>query len=379
MSESFISNYFMERAIELAKKGGGKVHPNPLVGAVIVRNGEIVSEGFHHEYGNLHAERDALKNARENNIDVSGCDMYVTLEPCCHQGKQPPCTQAVIESGISRVIIGSRDPNSLVNGKGVEALRKAGIEVVQDFMKDECDSLNDIFFHYIRTGMPYVAIKSAVTADGKTALSSGESKWITGESSRKHVHFLRGNYSCIMTGINTVLADDPMLNSRIDCEGIKNPARLVIDSRLEIPFSSRLVRTASEIPLVVFTLKNQNEEKKNKLKEKSVLVVEVDPDCDGHVDLDQVLIWLGKNKYDSVLVESGGLLNSALLCRKKCLVNRLYLFIAPKIFGGTQRPRTCVQGIEVESIENCVRLSEPKVTLFDGDVLLDYKIGSEEK
>ena len=266
-----------------------------------------------------------------------------------------------------------------MNGKGVEALRKAGIEVVQDFMKDECDSLNDIFFHYIRTGMPYVAIKSAVTADGKTALSSGESKWITGESSRKHVHFLRGNYSCIMTGINTVLADDPMLNSRIDCEGIKNPARLVIDSRLEIPFSSRLVRTASEIPLVVFTLKNQNEEKKNKLKEKSVLVVEVDPDCDGHVDLDKVLIWLGKNKYDSVLVESGGLLNSALLCRKKCLVNRLYLFIAPKIYGGTQRPRTCVQGIEVESIENCVRLSEPKVTLFDGDVLLDYKIGSEEK
>lgn len=379
MSESFISNYFMERAIELARKGGGKVHPNPLVGAVIVRDGKIVSEGFHHEYGNLHAERDALKNARENNIDVSGCDMYVTLEPCCHQGKQPPCTQAVIESGIRRVIIGSRDPNSLVNGKGVEALRKAGIEVVQDFMKDECDSLNDIFFHYIKTNLPYVAIKSAVTADGKTALSSGESKWITGESSRNHVHFLRGNYSCIMTGINTVLADDPMLNARIDCEGIKNPTRLVIDSHLEIPFSCNLVRTASEIPLVVFTLKNQNEEKKNQLREKSVLVVEVDPDCDGHVDLEQVLIWLGKNKYDSVLVESGGLLNSALLCAKKCLANRLYLFVAPKIFGGTEKSRTCVQGIEVDSIENCVKLSEPKVTLFDGDVLLDYKIVSEEK
>ena len=175
---------YMRRAIRLARKGEGWTNPNPLVGAVIVKNGEIIGEGFHHKYGEMHAEREALKNCMERGHNPAGATIYVTLEPCCHFGKQPPCSQAVAESGISRVVVGSRDPNPLVHGKGNEYLRRHGIEVAEDFLKEECDALNAIFFHYITTGKPYVAIKYAMTLDGKIATATGESKWISGEKSR---------------------------------------------------------------------------------------------------------------------------------------------------------------------------------------------------
>ena len=185
---------YMRRAIELAKKGSGHVNPNPLVGAVIVKDGEIIGEGYHECYGQLHAERNAIANARKRGNNIEGSTIYVTLEPCCHYGKTPPCTEAIIEEKIARVVVGSDDPNPLVSGKGFKLLREKGIEVIPHFLKEECDAMNHVFFHYISTGTPYVAMKYAMTMDGKIACYTGDSKWVTGEESRAHVQTLRNHY-----------------------------------------------------------------------------------------------------------------------------------------------------------------------------------------
>ena len=204
--------FYMRRAIELAKKGRGWTNPNPMVGAVIVKNGSIIGEGYHEKCGELHAERNAIASLTES---AEGATLYVTLEPCCHYGKTPPCTEAILEQKIARVVIGSRDPNPKVAGKGVQMLREAGVTVVEDFMREECDQLNPVFFHYITTKTPYVVMKYAMTLDGKIATKTGASKWITGESARKEVQHMRHQYMGIMAGIGTVLADDPMLNVRV--------------------------------------------------------------------------------------------------------------------------------------------------------------------
>ena len=233
--------YYMRRAIELAKKGEGWCHPNPLVGAVIVKEGRIIGEGYHERYGDLHAERNAIKNLSES---PEGAEIFVTLEPCCHHGKQPPCTEAIVSSGIKKVFIGSRDPNPLVSGKGTAYLREHGVEVIEDFLREECDELNPVFFHYITTKCPYVTMKYAMTMDGKIATKTGRSKWITGEPAREEVQRMRHAAMGIMAGIGTVLADDPMLNCRI--EGGRSPVRIICDSRLRIPMESQIVKTAKE-------------------------------------------------------------------------------------------------------------------------------------
>ena len=203
----------MRRAIALARRGIPWTSPNPLVGAVIVKEDRVIGEGWHARCGTLHAERAALENCTEN---PAGATIYVTLEPCCHHGRQPPCTDALIAAGISRVVIGSRDPNPKVAGGGVSRLREAGITVIEDFLREECDALNPIFFHYITTRQPYVALKYAMTADGKLAAYTGASQWITGDAARAHVHRLRSRYRAILVGIGTVLADDPRRNCRLD-------------------------------------------------------------------------------------------------------------------------------------------------------------------
>ena len=235
------NRYYMRRAIELAKKGEGWCHPNPLVGAVIVKEGRIIGEGYHERYGDLHAERNAIKNLSES---PEGAEIFVTLEPCCHQGKQPPCTEAIVSSGIKKVFIGSRDPNPLVSGKGTAYLREHGVEVIEDFLREECDELNPVFFHYITTKRPYVTMKYAMTMDGKIATKTGRSKWITGEPAREEVQRMRHAAMGIMAGIGTVLADDPLLNCRI--EGGRSPVRIICDSRLRIPMDSQIVKTAKE-------------------------------------------------------------------------------------------------------------------------------------
>ncbi|MBQ2444738.1 MAG: bifunctional diaminohydroxyphosphoribosylaminopyrimidine deaminase/5-amino-6-(5-phosphoribosylamino)uracil reductase RibD, partial [Clostridia bacterium] len=248
---------YMLRAIELAKKGIGFAAPNPMVGAVIVKDDRIIGEGYHRKCGELHAERNAFASLTES---AEGAEIYVTLEPCCHYGRTPPCTEAIIENKISRVFIGSRDPNPLVSGKGAEILREHGIEVTEDFMREECDELNPIFFHYITKKIPYTAIKFAITLDGKIASYTGASKWITGEKAREHVHSLRGYYSSILAGIGTVLADDPMLNCRI--ENSHQPLRIVADKDMRIPFDSKLCMTAKEFPLLIACCNADSEKKK---------------------------------------------------------------------------------------------------------------------
>lgn len=320
---------YMERAIELARLGIGAVNPNPLVGAVIVKNGKIIGEGYHRKYGDLHAERDAFKNLTES---AEGAEMYVTLEPCCHHGKQPPCVEAIIEHKIKRVYVGSDDPNPLVAGKGIWFLRSHNIEVVTHVMKEECDKLNDVFFHFITHKKPYVVMKYAMTMDGKIATERGLSKWISGEESRYMVHQFRNEFSAIMVGIGTVLKDDPMLNCRI--EDGRNPIRIVCDSHLRIPMSSYLVESASEIRTFVAAIEENGEtnaEKIKKLAEKKVGVLLI-KEKNGHIDMVDLMEKLGMMKIDSVMVEGGGSLNWNIL--KENLVNELRVFIAPKIFGG---------------------------------------------
>lgn len=378
---------FMRRAIALARRGEGRTNPNPLVGAVIVRGGAIIGEGFHHAYGDLHAERDALKNCYQNGGDPVGATIYVTLEPCCHFGKQPPCTHALVEAGIVRVVVGSRDPNPLVHGKGNAYLREHSIVVAEDFLRGECDSLNPIFFHYITTGLPFVALKYAMTADGKIATRTGESKWISNEQSREFVHVLRNRYAGIMAGIGTVLSDDPMLDCRLVDEAGRragrNPVRIVCDSGLRISLESRLVRTAREIPTIVACAvagaakPSLVAEKKSALESAGVEVIEVPcasvEESTGEnpkpqVNLRELMSILGGRKIDSVLVEGGSSLNFSAL--RSGIVSKIYAFVAPKVFGGAAK--SPVGGAGVAKVSKAFAFGLENVTRFGDDVLLEY-------
>ncbi len=259
---------YMKRAIELAKKGIGYTNPNPIVGCVVVKNDEIISEGYHEKIGGFHAERNALTNCKE---DTTGAELYVTLEPCCHYGKTPPCTEIIIEKNIKKVYVGSMDPNKLVAGKGVKILEENGIEVECGVLKDECDKLNEVFFHYITNKTPYVVMKYAMTMDGKIACENGDSKWVTGEKARETVQNMRKKYMGIMVGINTVLEDNPMLNCRIE-ENV-DPIRIICDSNLRIPFESNIVNTANKIQTIVVCTNKADKDKQRWLENKGIEVI----------------------------------------------------------------------------------------------------------
>lgn len=371
---------YMRRAIELAKKGSGHVNPNPLVGAVIVRDGEIIGEGYHECYGQLHAERNAIANAKKRGNSLEGSTIYVTLEPCCHYGKTPPCTEAIIEEKIARVVVGSDDPNPLVSGKGFQMLREKGIEVIPHFLKEECDAMNHVFFHYIRTGTPYVAMKYAMTMDGKIACYTGDSKWVTGEESRAHVQTLRNHYKGIMAGIGTVLADDPMLNCRI--EGGRDPIRIIADSHLRIPMDSQLVRTAGQQPLIVACLPDADEEKAAQLKEKGIEVLRIPGVTTADITEEQkevislpvLMKELGARKIDGILLEGGGQLNESAL--QAGIVDRIYCYIAPKIFGGAQA-KTPVEGQGLTRAADAWQFNRIGMQEFGQDILLEYEKAQE--
>ncbi len=355
---------YMERAIELAKRGRGWTNPNPIVGAVIVKNGRIIGEGYHARYGGLHGEREAIRALTE---PAEGADMYVTLEPCCHYGKTPPCTEAILEHKIKRVIIGSRDPNPMVAGKGAECLRKAGVIVEADFLREECDQLNRVFFHYITTKLPYVVMKYAMTLDGKIATCTGASKWITGEEARGMVQRMRHEYMGIMVGIGTVLADDPMLNVRE--EGRKSPIRIICDSRLRIPLDSRICRTAGQYPVIV-ACGTGDSEKEKQLIDMGIQVISV-PDSQGRVDLGKLMFLLGGQGIDSILLEGGGELNESALAAG--IVQEVKVFVAPKIFGGREA-KSPVTGLGAALPEEAARLALENVVRIREDLLLEYKV-----
>ncbi len=357
---------YMRRAISLAEKGVGFTNPNPMVGAVIVKEGRIIGEGYHEKCGELHAERNALASVTE---DPKGATIYVTLEPCCHTGRTPPCTDALIDAGIAEVVIGSRDPNPRVAGKGAKILRDHGIKVAEDFLKDECDALNPVFFHYITTGFPYTVMKYAMTADGKIAAYTGLSKWISGESARQYVHQMRGRYAGILAGIGTVLADDPMLNCR--AKGAHQPLRIIVDSSLQIPLTSKIVKTANQYPtMIACAVQVESNAKAKALAAQGIDVISL-PDQNGRVDLNALMRFLGEKKIDSVLIEGGGTINEAAL--KVGIINHVCTFIAPKLLGGKDA-KTPVEGQGFASPDEAVLLCTPTIKRFDDDILLEYDI-----
>lgn len=382
MEEQRIHEQYMERAIELAKKGMGHTSPNPMVGCVVVKAGKIISEGYHEQYGGFHAERNALLACRE---DVQGADLYVTLEPCCHYGKTPPCTEIILEKRLGRVFVGSMDANPLVAGKGVQLLREHGIEVVTGVLKEKCDRLNEIFFHYIRTGMPFTALKYAMTLDGKIACEGGDSKWVTSEEARRHVHQLRKQYSAILVGIQTVLTDDPMLNCRLE-EGV-DPVRIVCDSKLRIPTGSRLVKTAKQIPTYIAfcDTKKADPEKRKYLEQAGCHLLELEKEQSVteavkggvlvqepvHLSMKQLLKKLGELKLDSVLVEGGGTINAAFV--REQLADRVYAYIAPKLVGG-KNARTPVEGTGIEKMCEALELEELETQFFGKDLLISGRV-----
>jgi diaminohydroxyphosphoribosylaminopyrimidine deaminase/5-amino-6-(5-phosphoribosylamino)uracil reductase len=395
---------YMRRAIELARRGEGFCHPNPMVGAVLVKDGVIIGEGYHERYGGLHAERNAIRNCT---VSPEGATLYVTLEPCCHHGKQPPCTDALLENKIARVFVGSRDPNPLVSGKGVRILREHGVEVTEDFLREECDRLNPVFFHFITTGLPYVRMKYAMTADGKIATKTGASRWITGEMARQRVQEMRHASMGIMAGIGTVLADDPLLTCRLP--GGKSPVRILCDTNLHLPLTSQIARTAKEYrtidvcgadPETDPALADQAADLREagveilscplpgnlrrRSADRDVLLGTFSGNLGGEntdsrrsmgVDLASLMRILGGRGIDSILLEGGGTLNESALTSG--IVDEIDAFVAPKIFGG--KAKTPVEGIGVSDPALAVCLEYQEVEVIGEDLLIRYLVRKENR
>lgn len=355
---------FMKRAIELALSAKGHTSPNPMVGCVVVKNGRIISEACHEKYGEFHAERNALLRCRE---DTGGAELYVTLEPCCHYGKTPPCTEIIIEKGIRKVYVGSLDSNPLVAGKGIERLRQAGIQVEYGILEEECRNMNEIFYHYITHKTPFIALKYAMTLDGKIAAYTGDSKWVTSKEARIHVQQLRKEYSSILVGIQTVLADNPMLNCRIE-EGV-NPVRIICDSKLRIPMNSDIVKTSHDIKTIVAyseaDLSAEKQDKLSRLQEKGVILISTSKEI--QVNLKILMDKLGEMKIDSVLIEGGASINASAL--KAGIVNKIYAYIAPKLIMG-ETAKSPVGGSGIAYMKDAVSLKYMQTETIGPDILV---------
>ncbi len=313
----------MRRTLRLARKGRGRVSPNPLVGAIILKNGNIIGEGYHRKAGEEHAEVAAIKKAGKR---TNGSIMYVNLEPCCHFGKTPPCTDIIIKAGIKKVFIGTKDPNPLVSGKGIKRLKRNGITVCCGILENEARRLNEFYFTYMEKRRPFIILKIAQTIDGKIADNYGNSKWITNESARKKVHSLRNEVDAILTGIGTIKKDNPEFTPRFT-KKIKDPLRIVLDSNLKIPVDAKVTREGT----IVATLSNKHERKIKLLKAKSVRIWEIQKDKKNRVNIYEMLKKAYQEKIMSILVEAGQGVTSSLL--KECLVDKVYIFISNKILG----------------------------------------------
>lgn len=353
---------YMKRALELAARALGRTSPNPVVGAVIVKNGKIIGEGYHKKAGTPHAEVHALQQAGK---EAKGATMYVTLEPCSHYGRTPPCAYALIEAGIKKVVMATLDPNPKVAGRGKKILEDAGIETVVGVLEEEAKRINEVFFKHITKGLPFISLKYAMTLDGKIATSSGDSRWISGDKSRNYVHKLRNIYDGIMVGINTVIKDDPMLNCRLDEEEKRDPVRIIIDGSLDLPLDSNIVKTADKQKTFVITSYLVEEEKCLKLMEHNIEVLKVAGEPD-NLDLVQAFKMLLKRDICSILVEGGAKLNASLFEQR--LVDKVYCFIAPKIAGG--KGITPVEGKGALFMREAHLLKIAETRRFDDDILV---------
>ncbi|MCX7842918.1 MAG: bifunctional diaminohydroxyphosphoribosylaminopyrimidine deaminase/5-amino-6-(5-phosphoribosylamino)uracil reductase RibD [Clostridia bacterium] len=366
----------MRRAIELAKLGWGRTNPNPLVGAVIAKGEQTLSEGYHEALGRPHAEVAAISKA---GCSLEGSTMYVNLEPCCHYGRTPPCTKAIIEAGIKQVVIAMRDPNPKVSGRGVQILKDAGIMVVEGVLEYEAKMLNEIFVKYIKTQKPFVIMKAAMTLDGKIATFCGDSKWVSGEGSRKHVHETRDRVAAVMIGINTVLADNPLLTTRLDGKNGKDCTKIIVDSCGRIPLDCNIFSGRSLAGIILATTSRISAEKESMLIQRGVRIIKLE-DSKGRVDLVGLMDELGRLGLDSVLLEGGGELNASAL--ETAIVDKIMFFIAPKIIGG-KNAKTPVEGEGIKNMDDALRLKEISVKMLGNDMLyeayVDYiKAGEDD-
>lgn len=352
----------MKRALELAEKARGLTSPNPLVGAVIVKDGRIIGEGYHMKCGENHAEVNAFNSATE---DVEGATMYVTLEPCSHYGKTPPCADKIIEKKIKRLVVAMTDPNPKVAGRGVEKIRAAGIQVDLGLLEEESARLNEVFINYIVRKVPLVHLKVAMSLDGKIATHTGESRWISGEESRKEVHMLRAYYSGIMVGVQTVIEDDPELTCRIFED--RNPVRIVTDTKLRIPLHSKVLKNQDKAKTIIATTNKADKEKLQELKDKKIEII-ILPEENGHVSLKALMRKLGDMEIDSILLEGGATLNYSAL--EENIVNKVSIYIAPILIGGKTSPSP-IGGQGIKVLSDAIKLNNINHSIIGNDIKIE--------
>lgn len=368
MSASFVSRReedikFMREALRLAESMRGRTSPDPMVGAVIVKRGRIVARGYHAEVGTPHAEAFAIKKAGRK---AKGATLYLNLEPCCHFGNNPPCTDKIVKTGVRRVVAAMKDPNPLVSGRGFKELRDAGIKVEVGVLQEEAKKLNEAFIKHITTGTPFVILKAAMSLDGKIATPGGESKWITGEKARKFVHYLRNSVDAVMVGKNTVRVDDPELTAR-DIKGKKkNPVRIVLDPFAEIPLTSKVLSREPQKTIVVVSSKARKDRILKIIgKGAEVLVTKLRR---GEIYLKWLMRELGRRNIVSMLIEGGGKTNASALFQD--IVDKIYFFISPKIIGG-EKALTPVEGKGISSLKKALKIKELKFKKIDSDILFE--------
>ncbi|MEA3345763.1 MAG: bifunctional diaminohydroxyphosphoribosylaminopyrimidine deaminase/5-amino-6-(5-phosphoribosylamino)uracil reductase RibD [Chloroflexota bacterium] len=355
---------YMAQALELAARARGRTSPNPMVGAVLVKDGEVVGQGFHHQAGEPHAEILALRQAGEQAREAT---LYVNLEPCCHYGRTPPCTEALIRAGVAEVHMAMEDPNPLVHGRGRAALEAAGIRTFVGEHEAQARQLNETFIKYITTGRPFVTVKFAMSLDGKIATPTGESRWITGKAARRRVHELRDVSDAVCVGVNTVLADDPRLTTRLGKPDVRHPLRVILDSRGRAPLTNRVFDPTLPGETIVATTQAMPTHHRNALEAQGVEVWALPSDGQGRVDLAALLDRLGEREVISLLVEGGGTVLASLFQEE--LVDKVLAFVAPIIIGGRDAP-TPVKGTGVFHLKDAIRLERVSVERAGEDVLI---------
>lgn len=361
--------YFMKMALDLAEKGLGFTSPNPMVGAVIVKDGTVVGKGYHKAVGNAHAEINAIDDAKSS---AAGGTLYVTLEPCNHTGRTLPCTLKIVEAGIKRVVIAMKDPNPNVKGGGIDYLKSKGIDVTSGICEDEAKKLNEAFIKFVKTGRPFVTLKCAATLDGRIATRTGDARWVSGKESRKFVHKLRHAADAIMVGVNTVKIDDPSLTTRLDDMNASDPVRIILDTNLSISEEARVLQLDSVSDTIIITCDSVSKNKKKRIEQKGAKVIEA-PLKDGVIDLASLMVYLKTLDITSLLIEGGSRVNASALSAG--IVDKVIFFYAPKIFGGDDGIPIC-KGHGPDLMKHCISVKHINVCRFGDDVMIEGYVGS---